>query len=72
MNLPSAPPDTTEVADMLIEVACLDTPEDVVDYFRKPHKWGTEAAIWRASGSPTSEDDGWALFVARLEHHLNS
>lgn len=55
------------VAGMLVEADWLSTAEEVVDFLEKPWKWANERESWIGAGRPTSEDPGWALFVARLE-----
>lgn len=67
MELQSASSETLDVAEMLIAATWLVTPQDVVEYFRKPYKWEPQASTWRTSGSPLEHDEGWDFFLSRLE-----
>lgn len=55
------------VGRMLIDAGYFSAPEDMLDYIEKPWKWSDVRELWIAAGRPSSSDDGWELFAARLD-----
>lgn len=55
------------VARMLVDVELLPAAGDVVEFLAKPWKWAPEREAWIGAGRPIVDDEGWALFAARLE-----
>lgn len=61
--------DTLAAARMLIDADRLYTLEELLYFFEKPWKYQTEAELWTHAGRPGPDDQGWDLFLARLERH---
>jgi hypothetical protein len=57
-----------EFGHVLVDTGELDTADETLYYFEKPHKWQTVRDAWEAAGRPRdSSDTGWDAFLHELE-----
>ena len=57
----------TEFADVLYDLGLVNTPSEVIDYYKNPTIYDKEFVLWEEYEYPFPDDEAWQEFVLRLD-----
>tara|TARA_Y100000356_G_scaffold329_1_gene246 strand:+ start:882 stop:1397 length:516 start_codon:yes stop_codon:yes gene_type:complete len=57
----------TEFADVLFDLGLVNTPSEVIDYYKNPTIYDKEFVLWEEYEYPFPDDEAWQEFVLRLD-----
>lgn len=57
----------TEFAEVLYELGIVQTPTEIIDYYKNPTMYEKEFVIWSEYDYPDSLSDTWQDFISRLD-----
>lgn len=57
----------TEFAEVLYELGIVQTPTEVIDYYKNPTMYEKEFVLWSEYDYPEPFDDSWQDFINRLD-----
>jgi hypothetical protein len=61
----------TEFAEVLYELKIVQTPTEIIDYYKNPTMYEREFTIWSEFDYPFVDEDTWQDFISRLNLQNN-